>query len=48
MAWMEWLVVGSLVAVSAGYSVWRLLPRRKGTGGGCKGCSSNTPPPALK
>ena len=41
---MQWLVVGALVAISAGYSVWRLLPKRKGQGGGCGGCASQTPP----
>jgi hypothetical protein len=48
MAWMEWVVVGALAAVSAAYSVWRLLPKRKGQGDGCKGCSSHTPPPVMK
>lgn len=41
MVAIEWIVVGAIVAASAIYSVWRLLPKRPKPGAGaCSGCSS--------
>ena len=39
---LEWILVGLLVAGSAAYSVWRLLPRRRHSGEGCKTCPAHS------
>lgn len=49
MAWLEWVIVGIVVAVSAVYSVWRLLPRKRGRNdSGCKTCPAHTTEPGGK
>ena len=39
---LEYIVVGVLVAGSAFYSVWRLLPRRHRSNDGCKTCPAHS------
>jgi hypothetical protein len=42
MRGLEWAIVGLIVAISAFYSIRRLLPRRRrDSGSGCSSCPAN-------
>jgi hypothetical protein len=40
MRGLEWAVVGLIVGISAFYSIWRLLPRRR-RDSGCNTCPAH-------
>jgi len=41
MRGLEWAVVGLIVGISAFYSIWRLLPRRRRDSSGCSTCPAH-------